>query len=278
MAGVDEKWLGGDGMLLKLELKLLLLYFFFFPVHKWTPPPRLPVGARPSPPPATVHVLPRGSERKMRAKRGCEIERKKICLRGCERDFHNLGEGENATPATSDSPRQEKTLRFSSLQHLNTFTSFTELGVRNREETGDGDKQWGGHSRAPLSGGSSPPSVPTYPVGWPTRPRSPCCVVPAAVRDRACREGRGGKSLPSGTVGSAWSETGAWGVMCPSASVTRSLCQGWHSIHRGIACFSLLDNDGLCFFLRLFFYCFHELLSVFNGPMIDLVRILQVSW
>lgn len=170
--------------------------FFFFPVHKWTPPPRLPVGARPSPPPATVHVLPRGSERKMRAKRGCEIERKKICLRGCERDFHNLGEGENATPATSDSPRQEKTLRFSSLQHLNTFTSFTELGVRNREETGDGDKQWGGHSRAPLSGGSSPPSVPTYPVGWPARPRSPCCVVPAAVRDRACREGRGGKVTP----------------------------------------------------------------------------------
>lgn len=163
----------------------------------------------------------------MRAKRGCEIERKKICLRGCERDFHNLGEGENATQATSDSPRQEKTLRFSSLQHLNTFTSFTELGVRNREETGDGDKQWGGVTvvlRSPVA--HLPPPRPRILWGDQPAPALPAALSLQLSMTGPAERGGGGKSLPSGTVGSAWSETGAWGVMCPSASVTRSLCQG----------------------------------------------------
>lgn len=108
-----------------------------------------------------------------------------------------------------------------------------ELGVRNREEeTGAVDKQRGSQSYSVflwlialllhvLWVDQPDPPTTTITTTHPPTHCSPCCFVPAAVGDRAWREGVGEQSLPSGTVGSAWSETAAWGVMCPSASVTR---------------------------------------------------------
>lgn len=227
-------------MLLSSELKLLLLHFSR---HKQSPqlnsPGRVPAGIRPYPLPTPVHRLPPGLKRKW----GSVWNGKKMSpmvwvwfpqpWQGVEGHRGNLWTAWGG--AGSPAPKHP--------QHL--------WGMENGIEKG-----WvmeinsGGHSLTPLS---SPPCPCTR---WVDRPAP---AHPAVAGDRAWREGLGEKSFPSGTVGSAWSEMGVWGVMCPSASVTTPLCQWWH-YPPGKTCFLCLKKKTV-----LSFHLNMQLISSSNG-------------
>lgn len=152
--------------------------------------------------------------------RGCEIERK--CLQACERDFHNLGRGVEGHRSNRWSPASSAAASW--FRHLNIPAAYEAR--REDEETPNGDKQ---HTpsllahvprvHVPCGLTSLPPNPPTKPLPTPAALSLQLPVTGPGER------GGGEKSFPSGTVRSAWSEMGARGVMCPSTSVTRLLCQ-----------------------------------------------------
>lgn len=92
-----------------------------------------------------------------------------------------------------------------------------------------------------------------YPVGWPACPHSSCCfLLQLCVTGPGVRGGE--KSLPSGTVGSAWSEMRVWGSYVP--------LHQWQDCSASDDTLSTGEESGLClieigqilYFLGVFFF------------------------
>lgn len=118
-------------------------------------------------------------------------------------------------------------------------------GVRNREEAGYGDKQWGGHGLTPLS------LVVRLCILWADQSAP---ALPAAVSLQLSVTGPGERGreksqshlVQSDQRGPKWGGHVSLCISDKTARPTMTLCPV------GIACFSLFDRDGL-HFLAYFF-------------------------